>query len=340
MRTLVEPEKRESKRERFLDIERCKGAAIFLVVLGHIVARSSLEGHQWYYSLRVGIYQFHMPFFMYLSGFVFFYAGYGTQSLPGYWKFMQARFVRLIVPFLAIAALIIVGKFAAQKFIQVDNLPGRLFESIVAVFWNTGKSPAASVWYVFFLFIYCLAVPPLMALFRGSMGALFFLSVVMYIFPRIPYIYLDRISIYFIFFVTGGLLAKNYQRYFKFIDDYALFLLFASIIFPLVYFDTRAPWALLVAGLISIPAIHGLIRTRFLSRNNFILWLGGYSFIIYLLNTIFIGVSKGVMLTMAPWEGSNFFIFTPILLLSGLFGPIILKKYVLVHFPVADNLTS
>ena len=114
---------RELKRERFTDIDRCKGLAILLVVLGHIVLRNSLEGHHWYYVLKGAIYKFHMPFFMFLSGFVFFYAGYGNQSLPNYWKFARARFIRLVIPFLACAALIIVGKFLAGQFIHVDNLP-------------------------------------------------------------------------------------------------------------------------------------------------------------------------------------------------------------------------
>ena len=52
------------------DIERAKRLAILLVVFGHIVARADPLRVEWYEPIRRAIYAFHMPFFLYLSGYV------------------------------------------------------------------------------------------------------------------------------------------------------------------------------------------------------------------------------------------------------------------------------
>ena len=57
------------------DVGRAKGLGIILVVVGHLAARQIPEGNEWYRLLKLGIYQFHMPFFMYLSGLVAFHSG-------------------------------------------------------------------------------------------------------------------------------------------------------------------------------------------------------------------------------------------------------------------------
>jgi uncharacterized membrane protein YcfT len=64
------------------DVERAKGLAIILVVIGHIVAREPLANNEWYVVLKSAIYAFHMPFFMYLGGLVFFHVGDAVNPRP------------------------------------------------------------------------------------------------------------------------------------------------------------------------------------------------------------------------------------------------------------------
>ena len=85
--------------------------------------------------------------------------------------------------------------------------------------------------------------------------------------------------------------------------------------------------AFLVCGLLSMPALHGLVRTRPLDRFGLLMIFGSYSFVIYLLNTPFIGFAKGVMLRVMPWDGANFLLFAPLLLAAGIGLPVALKKY-------------
>jgi hypothetical protein len=46
-----------------------------------------------------------------------------------------------------------------------------------------------------------------------------------------------------------------------------------------------------------------------------------------------------MLLKVAPWDGVNFLGFFPILLMSGLAGPVLLKYVLLDRFPVLARLT-
>ena len=71
-----------------------------------------------------------------------------------------------------------------------------------------------------------------------------------------------------------------------------------------------------------------------------LLTLGAYSMVIYLLNTPFIGLVKGAMLKVFPWDGVNFLIYAPVLTLAGTLLPILLKRHVLSRVPALDRMTS
>ena len=118
-------------RPAFLaDIERAKGLAIILVVIGHIVAREPPANNEWYVVLKTAIYAFHMPFFMYLGGLVFFHVGDAVNPRPSYGTYLIRRAERLLVPFLSLGLLILLGKFAAEQFLYVDNKPASLSDGL------------------------------------------------------------------------------------------------------------------------------------------------------------------------------------------------------------------
>ena len=89
-----------------------------------------------------------------------------------------------------------------------------------------------------------------------------------------------------------------------------------------------------------MPALHGLVRQRYFAASSVLLTLGAYSFIIYLLNTPFIGLVKGAMLKVLPWDGVNFLLYVPALTLAGTLLPILLRRYVLTRVPALDRMTA
>jgi fucose 4-O-acetylase-like acetyltransferase len=337
---------------RLADLDRAKGLAILLVVFGHLVARQPPAGVDWYGPLRIAVYLFHMPFFMYLSGYVAFRSG-AARMPPASWRRLAGqRTRRLLLPFLLFGLVILAGKLIAADFVEVDNVPRSFGAGLRALVWDTGHSPATSVWYMAVLFAFSLATPALLAL-DPSRVLLVAVAALAFIAPLPPTLYLDRAGTYFIFFVAGGLAADAGARWYRMQNWLewpcmagllALAYLVASgrIAFTWTEGAQGFPykWALLAAGLLSLPAIHGLVRHLPLCRWAGLAWLGRHVFVIYLLNTPFIGLTKAGLLQFTPWDGRRFLPFAAVLMAVGVFGPIAAKRLLLRRVPRLDRLTD
>lgn len=337
---------------RLTDIDRAKGIAILLVVFGHLVARQSPANVSWYDPLRIVVYLFHMPLFMYLSGYVTFLSGAARTPRQGWPTLVRKRATRLLIPFLLFGLAILCAKLVASHFAAVDNVPPNLWDGLRALIWDTEHSPATSVWYIAVLFVFCIATPPLLAL-DHSRALLVGVAVALYLLPLPPPFYLDRIGTYFIFFVAGGLAADAGPRWQRIVDLTrwpalvglaAVTYLVASghITFQWTEGAQGFPykWALLIAGMLSMPAIHGLVRHPPFAFSTTLILLGRYVFIIYLLNTPFIGITKAILLKLVSWDGSHFLPFAAALLLAGILGPMLTKRWVLRRIPALDRMTD
>jgi fucose 4-O-acetylase-like acetyltransferase len=330
-------------KARVLDIDRAKGLAIILVVFGHLVPHGTLPaGQEWYDVIWYAIYRFHMPFFMYLSGFVFFLTGSQRVLERGaYGAFIRNRGWRLLVPFFCFAAIIVGGKYVAASFMEVANRPDGLADGVYHIFFDTEESSARSIWYVFVLFVYCVITPPLLLLCRGRIAALLMMSLALYVLPLPDELYLDRVGRYFVFFVLGGIAASyrgtTMSAYAKW---FPLLLIAFAASFALARRDIAPELSMLVVGTLSIPVLHQIVRVPMLQNDSMLLFLGQYAFVIYLLNTIFIGVAKGLFVKVLPFQGGTFFLALAVLFAAGLLGPILVKRYALRYWPAADRLTS
>ncbi len=337
---------------RLADLDRAKGLAILLVVFGHLVARTTPPGAHWYDPLRIAVYLFHMPLFMYLSGYVTFLSGAARTQPAGWPRLLHRRAVRLLLPFALFGLAILCGKLLVARVAPVDNLPPDFWDGLGALVWNTAHSPATSVWYIAALFAFCIATPPLLALDR-SRALLAAVAALLYILPLPPVLYLDRVGTYFLFFVAGGLAADAGPRWLHAVDRIwplalaALAMVALPVALGWIRFDWSEggdvfpyKWALLIAGLLAMPAIHGLVRHGAASRSPTLALLGRYVFVIYLLNTIFIGLTKAVLLRFVSWDGAHFAPFAAALMLAGVCGPLLTKRWLLRRLPALDRATD
>jgi fucose 4-O-acetylase-like acetyltransferase len=337
---------------RLRDLDQAKGLAILLVVFGHLVARRDPAGVGWYEPLRIAVYLFHMPFFMYLSGYVTFLSGAARVPLAGWLPLVRRRALRLLVPFVLFGLAILSGKLLATRVATVDNAPPDLWNGLRALIWDTEHSPATSVWYIAVLFVYC-AITPLLLVLDRSRALLLVAAGVLYLLPLSSALYLDRIGTYFIFFVAGGLAANAGAGWLRLVDRIWPFALGALVAVALpvalgwISFEWTEgqqgfpyKWALLIAGLLSLPAVHGLVRYCPAAGASVLALLGRYVFVIYLLNTVFIGLTKAVLLKFVSWDGAHFLPFAATLMLAGTFGPILTKRWVLRRLPALDRATD
>lgn len=330
-------------RERRLDLDRAKGLAILLVVFGHIVARQAPPGVEWYEPLRFAVYRFHMPLFFYLSGSVAVLSGALAVPPARWFGLLGKRAERLLLPFFAVGLLILLGKLAAgQVTSTVDNAPAGLASGLHHLFWDTAASPATSIWYLLVLFLATLVAVPLLRLGLGG-GGLVLLGLALQAVEVPAVLYLDRFASHFLFFAAGIWVAQHQGRLLPLFTGWLglwLGLFLAALALALAGLLPERH-SMLVCGLLALPALHGLARVPPVARLGWPLWFGRYSMVIYLFNTIAIGVAKAVLVALGVgWTAAGFWLHAPVLLAAGLLLPVAFKHLVLARLPALDRLSD
>jgi fucose 4-O-acetylase-like acetyltransferase len=313
-------------------LDAARGLAIFLVVVGHVVARNMPEGNAWYAVLKEEIYLFHMPLFMALTGITF------ALSLPRFsawadlWRYCGRRVERLFLPYVAFGLLIIVGKHAAARFVHVDNLPGS--SALMSLFVMPRHSGVEFLWFIYVLSIYLALVPAFFQLAGRRPGLLLALAVALYAARPLPELFmLDDAAKYLPFFALGALLWAQRRAWLPMRDD-VLYL--SSAVFALtLVFGLRPEVPEWIPGAASVLPVLGWMQRLPDAARERLAVLGRASLAIYLINTIAIGVTKGLMLKVLPWDGVNFLLYFPVLTAAGVCVPLAVRHFALRYTPRA-----
>ncbi len=317
----------EKPRTRLLEIDAARGLAILLVVVGHVVARDMPAGNPWYVELKAAIYLFHMPLFMVLTGITF------ALSLPRFaaWgelaRFSGRRVERLLLPYLVFGLLIIAGKLAAAQVMHVDRPPQGSVEEVLKLLVLPNSSAAGFLWFIYVLSIYLLLVPALFRL-AGRRPWLLLAAGVALNFADWPaYFMLDRAVEYLPFFALGTLLWTYRAAW----SPLAPGMLWGStLLFALLLWQEFPKWAV---GAASVLPVLGWMQRIPPRAQAWLAVLGLASLAIYLMNTIAIGLTKGLMLKVFPWDGANFLVYFPALTLAGVALPMLVRRLVLRYAP-------
>lgn len=104
---------RQSK-PRLLNYDIAKAICIILVVIGHYIPDNAPE---WYVMNREFIYSFHMPLFMFASGFIYI----AFKKEESYGHFLMKKVKRLMIPYLVTSVLIVTIKLLTEGSAYVEN---------------------------------------------------------------------------------------------------------------------------------------------------------------------------------------------------------------------------
>jgi hypothetical protein len=256
---------------------------------------------------------------------------------------LRRRATRLLLPALIFGIAILIGKMAAMDALHVDHAPASFMGGLADLVWRTDRSPAQSVWYLIVLFVYAAGAPALLRPLRRYGPALLVASATLALLPVPPILYADRIVTFIPFFFAGMVAADNDNAWCRWLDGWRLPL--ALLLACALCLDLR--WgsviprnmAMLGVSLVALPALHAIVRQLPAVTLRLLDTLAPYAFAIYLLNTIFIGLAKALMMKQLPWNADCFPVFAVVLMVAGVAGPIAAKMLLFRPVPVLDRLT-
>jgi fucose 4-O-acetylase-like acetyltransferase len=318
-------------RERLLDVDRAKGLAISLVVIGHLFINEVPAGNEWYFRLNAVIYKFHMPFFMFLTGLVTFYTLPDLGTFADCANFVKKKLLRFVPAYLLFALVVWASKFAAARFLYVER-PVSGLSDFITVLIRPRYSYCGSLWYIYVVSIYFLALPLLLKLFRQKLELLLTFAFALHFVPSTSYFALEQVFEYMFVFILGGYVARYLEPYYRLLDGY--FWAFLPAFAGVLIFAFQMEMPKLIVGLISLPALHSLVRWGVFKESSLLRLLGKYTFPIYLMNTLAIGLPRALIQKYGFWDNMNFLLMCLVLLLSGIFVPIAAQRYFISKTPV------
>jgi fucose 4-O-acetylase-like acetyltransferase len=335
-------------KNRIIFLDVAKAICVILVVIGHYSPDNSPF---WYVDLHSIIYTFHMPLFMFASGYIYI----ATKKDINYGSFIWKKVKRLIVPYIVTSFIIITLKLLSAGNMSVDN-PVTL-QSYLNMFYL----PEAGyfLWFIWALWWMFVLVP----LFRTK-KLRFLLLIFSIIFYFIPFdlsqiFCLHQFKSMLIYFMFGVFCFEN-RFVQKSIAEYKLLkVIYLSLLFIGIeilfllnsdgHGDTTIVKIYNYIGIITpfIGILFIIEISKFICRkwngnctNKILMIISGSSYIIYLFHTTFEGFTKAVFHKI-PLNSDLWYVFiieSLIIIIMGVVIPLLIHRLILKKFSITQTL--
>ncbi|WP_119304698.1 acyltransferase family protein [Dongia deserti] len=329
-------------KQRFKYIDRTKGLAILLVVLGHLIAREAPPGEnvEWYMAVKGAIYTFHMPLFMAVSGLVYGFSWRQHATMADDLTDARRRIMRLLPAYLLIGLLVFVGKLTFQSFSPaVDNKVDGAAELLELLFAPTA-SFSSFLWYIYALSVIYLIFPLAFRAVGGRVVWLLLIAMIFWWLPSSRWFAWDMLQILSFFFLVGVIAGRHHDDTLRWLGLlWVPALMLFVVVVPAGSDDdpVAARWA---AAALSVVAIPGFMRATESWHLGALDVLGRYTLIIYLTNTIFIGLVKVASYHLGFWHALYFPLIAITMTLVAIGGAMMLKRCFLPLVPPLDRITT
>lgn len=328
----------EKSFERISEIDTAKGIGIALVVLGHMVARDVKPlGNDWWVVWHEHLYSFHMAFFFFLSGYVFF------LKPASQWPDQLRKSARKLLPaYLLFALIVYLAKAAASGLLHVDRpVKHPIGELLLMVAYPTDGF-AQFLWFIVTLLMVMSAVTFLRTWICRYLGMSLALAFALHLFSITDHVTdllaLHQLARYSIFFMIAAACHRVPETWALVVSRFGV-VSFGVFVAALLLAPPQ--WLPTVAGLLSVPALVALAIwiDRWHSLRRPLQFLGRNTLTIYLMNSLAMGLARAIVFKVWDWDGWHFFVVAPVLLAAGLVLPILVQRYFLSRWQWTDRIT-
>ena len=277
--------------KRIIGIDVMQGIAMVLVVLGHHRFPFMPE---WYMRMFYWIYTFHMPLFIFISGFLVRYSYKGVHGWSEYKSYIGKRVRKFAVPYL------IVGTLCTLLAFDFKNMGTAMLNLLIA----PKQSEATFLWYIYLLFVFYCIAPLLFNAKRWVRGVVFVVALLLSThYVAIPYLCIDWFTRYFVFFLVGAWAAEHYTQLERIDVRWSLLALVAFILMSVCHFvgGYNAPLEYVMQWM-GIPAFVGVawMLKQVAVVRKALVYVSVNCFGVYLLHMFFVQAGAMVMARL-PW---------------------------------------
>jgi len=330
-------------RARLKEIASLSSFGILLVVFGHSYANLNIDGDgymRFMYFVRRVIYGFHMPLFMFVSGYLFVHTTQGMERI-GCAGFIRKKFVRLLVPYLILSAAAF-GEKAAFAGVAWRNTEVSFRTFLFGLVYPLSNMNTY-FWFLPTIFLIFLAAPVihtlvrrrrrllLVALATAGLAALNILNP----FDHTQILNLSGVARQFVYFWLGSVFYVYMPRGLNVSARAAITAVsFGALLALSLYADTAGR----SASISFAAAVCGIFFSYFLIglcsglKLNLFSPINGYSYQIYLLSWFF---QTAVRITLYEVNGLGFPVSFLAMFAAGLAGPVLVAKAVGRYLPRA-----
>lgn len=302
-------------KERWYYLDLARVLAITLVVIGHYCPETCPE---WWRILHNVIYSFHMPLFLFLSGFLYARTGAGNQP---YKTMLTKKIKSLLVPYLSTSVLIICIKLLSQSLLFVEN-PVTVYSFIRILYLPEAGYFLWFLWALWWMFV-------LVGLFRMPYGKWFFLMISVCLF-FLPWKAPEAFCFYqtqrnMIYFALGVFLGdvKSWDSLLEKLSILPLLLWLGFVVISERFSHNDV--GIIIYAVLGIFGILSLCKTceHCLRKTGKLILsvAASVSFTIYLFHTTFMGFAKAIIVKVTP-PNSPFIIGASFSILAGILFPI------------------
>jgi len=234
------------------------------------LASRGQEGIDFYVNLKSLIYKFHMPFFLFLSGYISGYTYKKLKNFKEYILFVKKKILRLFPAYLLLSIIFLFGKY-------IFGSSNSIIDGLINIFVYPSSGNSGFLWYIYVLFLYNLIMPLIIFTVKNYFFIFFLIATILSLFTFPDFLNLNFFFWYLPFFMLGCFLSNHIEKYSYLLSKIGFLSLMLFVLWSVLEYLQIIDIPKILVGFLSIISIH-YVCLFLITRNKFFELLGSHSF--------------------------------------------------------------